>query len=465
MTHSIRVTLFLLSLISVVGAVIHAQDSLIIDEVVITGTRFEIPVEKSGKSIYKITQEDLQRSAGSDIQDVLNQVPGLHFNGNFGTPGTNIQYSSRGGGERQVLILIDGIPISDPSGIEAFYDLRLLSVDQVESIEVLKGGLSTLYGAGASTGVINIQLKKSSEKSVKGSIDLHAGSYGEIGGNIMANGNSGNHTYLASVGIEHVGGFSAASEGLSSAPFGDDGIDKINTLIKYGYQFNDRFGIDIMGMYNDINLEYDDGSFTDADNTQLVDEFRIGITPEYRYDKGSIKLKTSFTDGDRSFQSSFPSQFNTRFFQLDITQQHKISSLITGVWGLQWQKLSYNNGGADHALTAINMLDPYASLILQTQDGFTFHMGTRANSHSDYGTELVFNLNPSYLIKVGRKSQLKLNGSISSSYAAPSLFQLHDPFSGNAELLPERSTNAEFGISYQRDSEFMPILIDKKRTP
>jgi len=125
---------------------IRAQDSLkttILQEVVTTGTKFEVPVEKSGKSIYKLTTEQLNQNAGKTIADLLNEVPGVQIDGNFGTPGTNTSYYVRGGRNKNTLILIDGVPLNDPSAINAEYDLRYITVSQVESIEVLKGGLST----------------------------------------------------------------------------------------------------------------------------------------------------------------------------------------------------------------------------------------------------------------------------------------------------------------------------------
>ncbi|MEP3387562.1 MAG: TonB-dependent receptor plug domain-containing protein, partial [Reichenbachiella sp.] len=116
------------------------------DEFVVTGTKFELPVEKSGKSIYKLTAKDLEQNAGKTVSDLLNEVPGIQMDGNFGAPGTNISYYVRGGRNKNTLILIDGVPLNDPSGIDASFDLRFLPVSQIESIEVLKGGLSTLYG-------------------------------------------------------------------------------------------------------------------------------------------------------------------------------------------------------------------------------------------------------------------------------------------------------------------------------
>src|SRR5690606_40714654 len=69
------------------------KDSLItrdLDEVVVTGTKFKIPVEKSGKTIYKINSDDLQRNAGKSVADVLNEVHGIQMDGNIGSPGTNV---------------------------------------------------------------------------------------------------------------------------------------------------------------------------------------------------------------------------------------------------------------------------------------------------------------------------------------------------------------------------------------
>jgi vitamin B12 transporter len=259
--------LLIVSMLFVVIVQVVSQDSLSVDDIVITGTRFAIPIEKSGKSIYKLSAEDISRQAGKSISDILNTVPGIQITGNYGTPGNNINYSSRGGKARQIVILIDGIPVSDPSGIESFYDLRLLSSDMIESIEVLKGGLSTLYGSGASTAVINIKLKDTGQEDFAGMVDLHGGSFGTLGGNLNLGGQSGKSSYMISGGYEH------------TDVFDNDGFDRINTLVKYGYQFNNRWKIDLQAMFNDFDAEYDDGAFSDGDNLQLVDEFRIGVTP------------------------------------------------------------------------------------------------------------------------------------------------------------------------------------------
>jgi vitamin B12 transporter len=131
-----------------------------LQEVVISDTKFAQRKEKSGKVIEVISAEDLAKKSGQNLATVLSQVVGVDINGNQSANGKNLGYYIRGGKNRQVLILIDGIPVTDASGISLEYDLRLLSVEQVERIEVMKGAAGTLYGTGAATGVINITLKK-----------------------------------------------------------------------------------------------------------------------------------------------------------------------------------------------------------------------------------------------------------------------------------------------------------------
>ena len=165
---------------TLVSAIAFAQEqdstkTKTIEEVVVSDTKFAQSKEKSGKIIEKITAKDLESKKGQSLANVLSQVAGVEVNGNQSGTGKNIEYYIRGGRSRQVLIMIDGVPMTDASGITLQYDLRLLPVDQIESIEILKGASSTLYGSGAATGVINITLKKSAKKDIAGQAYFHLG--------------------------------------------------------------------------------------------------------------------------------------------------------------------------------------------------------------------------------------------------------------------------------------------------
>ena len=114
-----------------------------LDEIIITATKFETNKKNVGKTVYKITQETIQNSAGKTVMDLLNDVPGVEINGNFSTKGQNLGYYIRGGRNRQVAILIDGVNVNDPSSFGGDFDLRQIDIQQIESIEVLKGASST----------------------------------------------------------------------------------------------------------------------------------------------------------------------------------------------------------------------------------------------------------------------------------------------------------------------------------
>ncbi|NNC45575.1 MAG: TonB-dependent receptor, partial [Winogradskyella sp.] len=135
-----------------------------LDEVVVTDTRFKQKRSTSGKIITKITASELEQYSGLSIANILGRTVGVEINGARSNAGQNLSYFIRGGRNRQVLILIDGIQVTDPSQIGNDYDLRLLNADQVDSIEILKGAASTLYGTGAATAVINIKLKDPENK-------------------------------------------------------------------------------------------------------------------------------------------------------------------------------------------------------------------------------------------------------------------------------------------------------------
>src|SRR5574343_1116836 len=94
------------------------QDSVKVNplkEVVISDTKFAQRKEKSGKIIEVISAKDLAQKTGQSLATVLSQVTGVEINGNQSANGKNLGYYIRGGKNRQVLILIDGIPVTDAS--------------------------------------------------------------------------------------------------------------------------------------------------------------------------------------------------------------------------------------------------------------------------------------------------------------------------------------------------------------
>lgn len=424
-----------------------------LDEVVVTGTKFKIPVEKSGKTIYKLNSEDLQRSTGKSVADVLNEVPGIQMDGNFGSPGTNVSYYVRGGRNKNTLILIDGVPLNDPSSIDAFFDLRLIPLNQIESIEILKGGLSTLYGTGASAAVINIKLLDTYKSKSQRTLDFNVGSYDSYAASAGAIGSLNNFSYLVNGSLSFSQGFSSASGDNSSVPFDRDGFEQENILVKLGYKLTDRFSLNFVTAYDSFESEYDDGAFADGDNLQLNNQFRIGITPTFTYTQGQIILKTIYNQSDREFRSSFPSESEGKNVQADLTHEHRFTKNLKGLWGVNYQNPSYKDEVSEFNDNKFTIIDPYASVFYETQSGFNIHAGVRLNTHSEYDMNFLYNVNPSYLFSINDHVKVKLLASVATAYITPSLYQLNSSLYGNSELDPESSLNYEGGFSlYISDS-------------
>lgn len=428
----------------------NAQDSLsttYLKEVVTTGTRFDVPVEKSGKTIYKLTAEELERNAGKSLADLLNEVPGVQMDGNFGSPGTNVSYFVRGARNRQTLILIDGVPLNDPSSVNAEYDLRYLPVSQIESVEVLKGGLSTLYGTGAAAGVINIRLKEPGDEPLSGSLRAGIGSYKTYEQDVTLGGTTGGWSYMVTGSNITSEGFSAAFNDDPNTTFDDDGFSRQNVLAKVGHHFTPAFVLDLSAAFERFRADYDDYEFTDAPNVQRFQQYRFGVHPKWTYGKGHVEGRLVFNANERTFESNFPADYDGRNLQAEVINQHRFSNVLQGLYGVNIQRLAFDEEGVVLGDTArMSMVDPYVSLLAQWPSGLTIHAGARLNTHSVYGSKFVYNINPSYLFTAGEALSFKILASFSTSYITPSVYQLYSIF-GNRNLNPEETENFEAGFT------------------
>ena len=126
-----------------------------LDEVVVTATKFPVKQSLTGKVLTIITKEQLEKSSGKQLTEVLNTQAGVIVTGAPNTLGSPQTVYLQGASAGKTLILIDGIPAYDPSGISSSFDLNLINTDEVERVEILKGSQSTLYGSDAVAGVIN----------------------------------------------------------------------------------------------------------------------------------------------------------------------------------------------------------------------------------------------------------------------------------------------------------------------
>lgn len=447
------------------------QDSLSINplkEVVISDTKFALKKEKSGKVIEVITAEDLAKKSGQSLATVLSQVAGVEINGNQSANGKNLGYYIRGGKNRQVLIMIDGVPVTDASGINIEYDLRLLPVEQVERIEVMKGAASTLYGTGAATGVINITLKKSTKKEIQGNAYVNIGSNNtsenkkyngqDFNQGISVNGEVKKVNYFAGFNSTETSGMSQIAEPVGTK-YEEDRFSRQNAIAKLGFKATEKLTLDFFGNYdkikNDFDFAFDNTGFNDNDvNETTSEQVRFGFSPKYKYNKGEFVLNSGFTKIKRDYNelnswtnTTDYSLYESRSVVLDGFNKYNFNNEFSLIVGANYQfhdMLSQTPFATiENEAAKFNILDGYTTLVYNSSFGLNVNVGGRLNYHNEYGNNFVYNFNPSYNFKTS--FPLKVLASYSTAFITPSLYQLYSEY-GNTDLTPEENTTIEAGF-------------------
>lgn len=451
-----------------------------LEEVVITDSKFYLNRENSGKVITKITSEELEKQQGKSVAEIINATAGIEINGANSQAGQNLNYYVRGGKNRQVLILIDGIAVSDPSQIANDYDLRLLNANQVESIEILKGASSTLYGSGAGTAVINIKLKEASKKAISANFKSTIGTnqsqedtnynLNNFQNNVSVNGTLNKLSYLASFGNQYTDGLSSLANGTET-----DVYNAINGNLKLGYRFSEAFKMTVYGSWDKFKADFDDGfAGMDSNDLSTTKQQRYGFSPEYTYKKGSLSLNAAYNKVERDIESSYPAIYNAESFTADLFNRYTFSKTLYTVLGVQvkqdhMESFTIPFGGTDFEqgidpeIAKYTNVDPYANVVYVSAFGLQVNAGARLNNHSEYGNHVVYSLNPSYK-KDFNFGYLKGLASYGTAYITPSLYQLFDPLYGNKDLQPEENATFEVGaeIHFNNKATVSVVYFNRK---
>lgn len=140
------------------------QDSLklnALDEVVVTGQINRQSVKKSVFEVKVITQADIERQAGNNLADILNQNLNMQIIPSASTGKSQVQLFGLDG--QYFKILVDNIPLINDEGLGNNTDLTQINLDDIEQIEIVEGSMGVQYGSNAVSGIINIITKKSSK--------------------------------------------------------------------------------------------------------------------------------------------------------------------------------------------------------------------------------------------------------------------------------------------------------------
>ncbi|VCU68876.1 Colicin I receptor precursor [Pigmentiphaga humi] len=172
---SVRLTLCAVLGAPVLAAPTHAAEPAHeLAPVVVTGTRTEKTLDDTPIRTEVVTREEIERTHARTLTQALENIPGLQLREIHGKSGYEL--SLQGLSSDQVLVLIDGLPISASTG--STVDLSQYLLTDIDHIEVVKGATSAQYGSSAMGGVINVITRKA-QPGLSGTATLDAGSYGD----------------------------------------------------------------------------------------------------------------------------------------------------------------------------------------------------------------------------------------------------------------------------------------------
>jgi vitamin B12 transporter len=424
-----------------IGSHLLAQEdtaSKTMDEVVITANKFPQKESGTGKVVSIITKEQIEKSGGKDLSQLLNEQTGIIINGATSNQGTYKSLYMLGATSAYTLILLDGVPLNDPTGVGGTFDIRLLSLDNIERIEILKGSQSTLYGSNAVAGVINIISKKPT--SVKPLLDglLTYGSYNSFKGSANVSQKTKVFEYDVNYTYNNTDGISEANDTTGNAGFDKDGFKQQAIQAIVGINVTDKFKLSPYYRFTEFKGDYDADAFIDAPNHYTASLVNTGLTGHYFHKTGAVHFNYGYDFTKRDYLSQY-GEFNTKgkFHQAEAYTDQHFNDNVRLVAGLNYQ--SYRIAAPD---TTNSIISPYASLILKSNKGLSAEIGGRFNHHNQYGNNFTYSFNPSYL----PGDHLKLFVNITSGFRAPSIFELFGTFGANPNLKPEKSATQEAGL-------------------
>jgi len=468
MKHFISIVLSLTLFVLFPFCLLAQEREVTLEEVVVTATRVETPIEEIASSMTVISSKEIERKQKATVLEVLKGLPGLDVVQNGGVGGTTSIFI-RGANSEHTLVMIDGVEVNDPISPGRSYDFAHLTVDNIERIEILRGPQSTLYGSDAIGGVIHIITKKGEGKP-KFFLSAEGGSFttfreatGISGGNKWVN-------YSFALSRFDTEGISTASK--KDGNYERDGYENTSLSAKLGFKPMDNLGIDFILRYMDAKTELDNFAGVGGDDPNYVQKsnqflFKTQVGLSLFDQVWSQKLGLALNDHNRDIKNKKDSQhpfdyekgrYDGQLLKFDWQhhlQLHKTNALTFGLEyereegksKYYWESL-WGPGQSIFPKKTANIKGYYIQDEIKLWDRLFATLGIRIDDHSRFGSETTYRVAPAYLIK---ETDTKIKGTFGTGFKAPTLYQLFAPATlwgpiGNKDLKPEKSRGWDFGV-------------------
>jgi vitamin B12 transporter len=434
-------------------ALLHAQEpthEAVLDAVVVTASRTGQADTDVLAPVTVLTRADIERLQPKDLPDLLAHVPGIDVI-RTGGPGSTSSLFLRGANNDHTLFLVDGQRIA--SATQGTTNFQFIDPEQIERIEVVRGPRSSLYGADAIGGVIQIFTRRGGKPSAH----VTAG-YGAYGSSQLAAGGQGQWQRVRY--SAHVSHF--FTEGLNNTrnnkfPANDDDAYRNSSVnLNLGYDFIGGAKLDLDHFYTRTKNEYDGTSATSqpySDGWMQTTHATLRA-PLTRFWNGTWSAGRSFDDLD-SFDKLKPTTHtNIRTTRDAASWQNDFAlsaaqTLSAGIdyYEDQVDSTTQFKTAAGKPVDSRTNLGYFVQYLL-TQGPVEIQAGLREDDNEDYGDKTTGNAALGFALP----AQHRFIVSYGTAFKAPTFNQLYFPGFGNPDLQLESSKNyeAELRGDYRR---------------
>lgn len=423
------------------------------DEIIVKSTRSNSNVYQLGSSVEIISAEEIKKNSFNFVSEALQTSSGVYVSqtGSFGGTAT---VRIRGASSDQTLVLIDGVPISDPSSPGGGYDFSSLLTSNIDRIEILKGSQSTLWGSDAIGGVINIvTFENASIPNIHLNTEIGSFNTEKIGTDFNI-ANEHNSLFLSYDSYK--------SDGISKADKRDgnsekDGIGSRSYLLKTNHNiFNSEISSNIN--YRESDVDYDGYGFA------------TGVTDSDENTKGrqlnwSLLLRKAFLDDqlvnsilfgeseiDRKYYTNNIENFSAKGERKFIRYVGNYSLNDNNSFTFGFENEEVATSGVDFDTRSIFLL--YETLISKN---FGFSLGLRGDDRNNLASQETPKITAFYNLN----DEWRLRANWGEGFKLPTIFQSTFFCCGaekpNENLLPETSEGYEIGIDYKSNENFNKI--------
>ncbi len=440
--------------------------SLQLEETVVTANRSIQLLTEALPHTTVIGRDLIERSQAVDLPTLLATEAGFQFTQSGGR-GTAASLFLRGSASLQVLVLIDGVPLTKQDSTGAV-SLEHIMLDQVDHVEIVRGNVSAIYGSGAVGGVIQIFMRKG-QGAPKVFAQLEVGAYGSSRASAGISGQTGETRFYVGVGRHRSSGFSAMNTDQYPKENPDaDGYSNSNYNLGLSQALGSGQTLGLRAEGSHGEFDSDGGGFGAASDV-YKGSTQLGTWSVYSHNQFTRDWRSQLTFSQGRERSVYDARLSAYPYDSEaVTRSRTLSwsnHVALGDWLL--------TAGAESQRQSIDSNDSYATQLQRERSVASLFAGLSAalGAHS-----LQFNLRRDNADGMAGQSTgyagygwqataaWKLIASVSSAFNLPPLAYLYDPFSGNPALKPETAHSTELGLQWAQEAQVLRATVFKTRT-